>query len=357
MADATKARTNGTPEDAPLADRDVSEAEHREVVIVGGGPSGFTAALYASRADLHPLVYQGPEPGGQLMTTTDVENYPGFPEGIQGPEMMQKFQEQAERFGAEVRYGTVTQGDFSERPFRLEVDEDEIVIADSVIVSSGSRARHLGLEREDELMGHGLSTCATCDGAFHRGEVMAVVGGGDSAMEEAIFLTRFAEKVYVIHRREELRASEIMAKRALDNEDIEFLWNTEVTELRGNEEDGIQSIHLVSHPEGHPKERWENGEDVEEQELELGALFYAIGHLPNTDWLEGTGLDMDEEGYVLAADGRTSETNVEGVFVAGDVSDKRYQQAVTAAGMGCMAAMDAEKWLAEQEVEREKVAS
>lgn len=327
----------------------MTDAEHREVVVVGGGPSGFTAALYASRADLEPLVFQGPEPGGQLMTTTDVENYPGFPEGIQGPEMMQKFQEQAERFGAEVRYGTVTQGDFSERPFRLEVDEDEVVLAEAVIVSSGSRARHLGLDGEDELMGHGLSTCATCDGAFHRGDVVAVVGGGDSATEEAIFLTRFAEKVYLIHRRDELRASEIMARRALENDDIEFLWNTEVTELHGSQEEGIQSVTLISHPEGRPKKRREEGEEVEEESLELGGLFYAIGHLPNTAWLEGTGLRMDEEGYVLAEDGRTSETNVEGVFVAGDVSDRRYQQAVTAAGMGCMAAMDAEKWLAEQE--------
>lgn len=329
---------------------DFSDAEHRRVVIVGAGPAGYTAALYNARADLEPLVLQGPEPGGQLMTTTDVENYPGFPDGVMGPEMMQKFEQQAERFGAETRYGVVTDVDLSERPFRILVDEEEPLLADALIVASGASARHLGLEGEKELMGYGLSTCATCDGAFHRDDVVLIVGGGDSAMEEAIFLTKFAERVYIVHRRDELRASEIMKQRALDNEKIEVLWNTELIALKGTREDGITGAKLVSHPDGYPKQRYEDGDTtVEVEDFECQGIFYAIGHVPNTGYLKETRLEMDDEGFIPTRGERTSKTNVEGVFVAGDVSDHVYQQAVTAAGMGCMAAIDAERFLSEEE--------
>lgn len=350
MAAAQQPPENGATASVGTEDIDFTGAEHRQVVVVGGGPAGYTAALYNARADLEPLVLQGPEPGGQLMTTTDVENYPGFPDGVLGPEMMQKFEQQAERFGAEMRFGVVTDADLSERPFRIVVDEEQPLLADALIVASGASARHLGLEGEQELMGYGLSTCATCDGAFHRGDTVVVVGGGDSAAEEANFLTKFAEKVYIVHRRDELRASEIMKHRAMDNEKIEILWNTEVIALEGTREDGLTGLQLITHPDGYPKRRYEAGaDDVEVWELEAQGVFYAIGHDPNTEYLRGTGLEMDENGYIPTRGHRTSETNVEGVFVAGDVSDHEYQQAVTAAGMGCMAALDAERFLSEQE--------
>lgn len=312
---------------------DFSSAEHHKVVIIGTGPAGLTAAIYAARANLSPLVIQGPQPGGQLITTTDVENYPGFPDGIMGPEMMQKFEAQAERFGANLQWGMVTDVDFSERPFKLVVDEEKPVLADSVIVSTGASAKYLGLENEARLLGKGVSACATCDGAFFRNQDLAIVGGGDTAMEEALFLTRFATKVYVIHRRSEFRASQIMQDRVINHEKIEVLWNTVVDDVLGDT--------LV---EGAAIRNTETGEA---RTLPLQGFFVAIGHQPNTaifqDWL-----DMDETGYIKTKPDSTY-TNVEGVFACGDAQDHVYRQAITAAGTGCMAAIDAERWLADQE--------
>ncbi len=306
----------------------------RNVIIVGSGPAGLTAAVYAARANLAPLIIEGEpsstsdQPGGQLMLTTDVENYPGFPEGIMGPELMNRFREQAERFGAEFITEKVTKVDFSGRPFRVWV-RDTMYEAESVIVSTGAQALMLGLEAESRLIGHGLSTCATCDGFFFRGQTIAVVGGGDSAMEEAIFLTRFAEKVIVIHRRDALRASKIMQERAFANPKIEFIWDSVVVELLGT--DRLEGAVI------------ENVKSGERTTLPVTGLFVAIGHRPNTDLFAGV-LDMDENGYLIAAPGSTA-TNIDGVFAAGDVQDHTYRQAVTAAGSGCMAAIDAERWL------------
>ena len=329
--------SNGTPPMPDLSafdEVDFSDAEMHDVVIVGTGPAGWTAALYTARADLEPVIYMGPQPGGQLTTTTDVENYPGFPEGIMGPEMMEHFQQQAERFGTDSRYGTITHVDFSERPFRLLVDEETPLYAQTVIVSTGASARYLGLENEQRLIGKGVSACATCDGSFFRGETVAVVGGGDSAMEESTFLTKFAEKVYVIHRREELRASKIMQERAFNNDKIEFIWNTEVIDVLG--ENQVEGIEVI------------NNETGETRVMdEVTGFFLAIGHTPNTEPFEGW-LDMDDNGYVLTRADSTY-TNVPGVFAAGDAQDHEYRQAVTAAGTGCMAAIDAERWLAENE--------
>ena len=310
-----------------------TDAECRDVVIIGTGPAGLTAALYAARANLNPLVIQGPEPGGQLTTTTDVENYPGFPEGIMGPEMMQKFEEQATRFGAELRWGMVTAVDFSKRPFRLIVDEETPLLADTVIVSTGASARYLGLENEHRLLGHGVSACATCDGAFFRNEEIAVVGGGDTALEEALFLTRFASKVYLIHRRDELRGSQIMQKRLLANEKITVLWDTIVKDVLG--ESDVEGLAL------------ENVKTGESSTLSVTGFFVAIGHKPNTEIFRGW-LEMNEIGYIQTQS-RSTYTNIEGVFACGDAQDHVYRQAVTAAGTGCMAAIDAERWLADQE--------
>ncbi|MEM1269897.1 MAG: thioredoxin-disulfide reductase [Bacteroidota bacterium] len=307
-------------------------AEHAQVVIIGTGPAGFTAALYAARANLSPVVFRGPEPGGQLITTTEVENFPGFPDGIMGPEMMQKFEDQAARFGADLRYGTVTSIDASVRPFRLVVDEETGFTADTVIVSTGASAKYLGLENEKRLLGRGVSACATCDGAFFRNEELAIVGGGDTAMEEALFLTRFASKVYVVHRRDELRASKIMQKRAFANEKIEFIWDTEVLDVLG--ENAVEGIRIRNRVTG------------EERDMKVGGLFVAIGHRPNTDVFRGV-LEMDENGYLITKPDSTF-TNVAGVFACGDAQDHVYRQAITAAGTGCMAAIDAERWLAEQ---------
>lgn len=309
-----------------------SGAEHRQVVIVGTGPAGLTAAVYAGRANLDPLVIQGPEPGGQLVTTTDVENYPGFPDGILGPDLMQQFEQQATRFGAELRYGMVTSVDFSVRPLRLVVDEETPVTADVVIISTGASAKYIGLESERRLLGHGVSACATCDGAFFRGQEVAIVGGGDTAMEEAIFLTRFASTVHLIHRRDSLRASRIMQERAMANEKIRFVWNTEVVEVLGDKE--VTGLRL------------QNVKSGEESRLPVSGLFVAIGHQPNTALFAGI-LDMDETGYIQTRPGSTY-TNVEGVFACGDAQDHVYRQAITAAGTGCMAAIDAERWLAER---------
>lgn len=312
---------------------DFSGAEHRRVVIVGTGPAGLTAALYSARANLEPLVFQGPEPGGQLITTTDVENFPGFPDGIMGPDMMQKFEAQAARFGAELRYGTVTSVDLSQRPFRLVVDEETPVLADTVIVSTGASAKYLGLESERRLLGHGVSACATCDGAFFRGQDVAIVGGGDTAMEEALFLTRFANTVYLLHRRDTFRASQIMQDRVLAHEKIQVMWNTVVEDVEGDKE--VTGLRI------------RNVETDAASTLPVQGFFVAIGHKPNTEVFAGQ-LDQDETGYIVTRPDSTY-TNVDGVFACGDAQDHVYRQAVTAAGTGCMAAIDAERWLAEQE--------
>ncbi|MDZ7687937.1 MAG: FAD-dependent oxidoreductase [Halobacteriales archaeon] len=328
--------------------------EIRDVVIAGSGMAGLTAAIYAARADLEPLVLEGDEPGGQLTLTTDVENYPGFAEGVDAFELVEETKEQAARFGAEYESASVVDARLDERPFELELSTGETLTTRAFVVATGASARWVGAENEEILMGHGLSTCATCDGAFHRGDEVLVIGGGDSAMEEALFLTKFAETVYVVHRREELRASEIMKKRAMNKDNIEFMWNTELLEIHGSQEEGVTGAKLVRNDEGRPKEAYESGEEAEVFDFDCGGVFYAIGHTPNTEFLEGTDVRMDEEGYVKTLEGRTSETHVEGVFVGGDVTDKHYQQAVTAAGMGCMTAIDAEEWLDEVEAEEKQ---
>ncbi len=306
----------------------------RNVIIIGSGPAGLTAAIYTARANLSPLVIEGEpsstsdQPGGQLMLTTDVENFPGFPEGITGPELMMNFRSQAQRFGAEFLTEKVTRVDFSERPFKVWV-RDTMYEAQAVIISTGARSLMLGLDKEHELIGHGVSTCATCDGFFFRGQHIAVVGGGDSAVEEAIFLTRFADKVTLIHRRDTLRASKIMQDRAFANPKIEFLWNSVVEELIGDEKlEGVVVRNVLTD---------------ERSTLPVTGLFVAIGHRPNTD-LFVVILDMDENGYLITQPG-SSRTNIEGVFACGDVQDHTYRQAITAAGSGCMAAIDAERWL------------
>jgi thioredoxin reductase (NADPH) len=312
------------------------EAEHTKVLIIGSGPAGYTAAIYAARAELAPIMLAGMAFGGQLMITTDVENYPGFPEGVTGPDVMDKFQAQAERFGTRVLLEDATSIDFSSRPFKVETDDKKFT-ADAVIVATGATARWMGLESEQRLVNNGVSACATCDGALFRGKPMAVVGGGDTAMEEALFLTRFATQVTVIHRRDELRASKIMQERALKNEKIDFAWNSAVDEVLGDVKDGVTGVRLV------------DTQDGSKREIDVQALFVAIGHKPNTTLFEGV-LETDETGYVKVTPG-TTNTSIEGIFACGDVADPVYRQAVTAAGTGCMSAIDAERWLAEQGIE------
>jgi thioredoxin reductase (NADPH) len=300
----------------------------RNIVIIGSGPAGLTAAIYAGRANLSPLTIQGVAAGGQLTLTTEVENYPGFHHAIMGPHLIKEMRDQAERFGAEFESGDVTSVDLAGQPLRLTLDNGETLQTRSVIVATGAAALWLGLPGESRLMGHGVSSCATCDGFFFRGQELLVVGGGDTALEEAIFLTRFATKVSVVHRRDKLRASKIMQDRAFKNEKIAFLWNTVVEEILGDKV--VTGARLRNVVTGHTTV------------VNAAGVFVAIGHRPNTDLLKGQ-LDMDDQGYLLTRNG--TATNVPGVFAAGDVQDKRYRQAVTAAGSGCMAAMDAEKYL------------
>ncbi|MCY4729874.1 FAD-dependent oxidoreductase [Natronomonas gomsonensis] len=320
-----------------------------DVVVAGSGIAGLSAAVYAARADLDPLVLEGDEPGGQLTLTTDVENFLGFPEGVGGMELVQRGKEQAERFGATFQHGSVESATLDGQPKELTLSTGETIRTRSLVVATGASARWVGAENGADLMGYGLSTCATCDGAFHRGDDVLVIGGGDSAMEEALFLTKFAESVTIVHRREELRASEIMAERAREHEDIEFRWNTELQTLHGSQEEGVTGATLVSHPDGYPREKAEAGIEVDTETVDVGGVFYGVGHTPNTDFLEGTGVERDDSGYIVPqtdADGRpTARTTVDGVFAAGDVADPNYRQAITSAGTGSMAALDAEEYL------------
>jgi thioredoxin reductase (NADPH) len=305
-------------------------SELHETVIVGSGPAGLTAAVYAARADLRPVVVEGLAAGGQLMLTTEVENYPGFPEGIMGPDLMQRFREQAERFGAEFVTADADRVDLSGPPFSVFVGTEEYA-AKSIIISTGASAQMLGLPNEERLLGHGVSTCATCDGFFFKEREIGVVGGGDTAIEEALFLTKFASRVTVVHRREELRASKIMQDRAFANPKISFRWNTVVDDVIGDGK--LEAAHLRNVVTG------------ETDELPLSGLFVAIGHTPNTDLFKGQ-LELDENGYIVIPGGST-RTSVDGVFAAGDVADHVFRQAITAAGTGCMAAIEVERWLAE----------
>ena len=314
-------------------------SEHARVLIVGSGPAGLTAAIYVARAQLHPIVIEGEpssttdQPGGQLMLTTDIENFPGFPQGITGPELMANMRAQADRFGADLRVSKVQRLDVTSRPFRAWVtdDIDPSITADTVILATGAQSLMMGVPGEDRLLSHGLSTCATCDGFFFRGQDIAVVGGGDSALEEALFLTRFASSVTIVHRRDSLRASKIMQQRAFDNDKIQFAWNTQVVEVLGDDHVlGLQVRDTVS---------------GEERVMDVTGIFVAIGHVPNTTLVTHQ-IDLEDNGYVRT--GLGSYTTVEGLFAAGDVQDHVYRQAVTAAGSGCMAAIDAERWLEAQ---------
>lgn len=305
--------------------------EKYKVAIIGSGPAGLTAAIYTGRANLGPIVFEGTQPGGQLTITTEVENYPGFPEGVMGPEMMDLFRKQAERFGAKCEWKTIVEADLSHRPFHLKDDRGGVYEAETVIIATGASAKMIGLESEKELMGFGVSACATCDGFFYKGKEIIVVGGGDTAMEEAVYLTRFASKVSVIHRRDELRASKIMQERALKHDKIHFVWDSVVDEVIGTREKGVSGVKL------------KNVKTGEITDYPCQGVFIAIGHKPNTDIFKNQ-IDMNEVGYIITA-GKTSKTNVHGVFACGDAQDAVYRQAITAAGSGCMAAIDAERFL------------
>ena len=304
-----------------------------KTIIIGSGPAGLTAAIYAGRANLKPIVFEGNQPGGQLTITTDVENFPGFPDGVMGPDMMDLFRNQAKKFGAECHFKHVTKVDLTSKPYRVFVGE-EMFLSDTVIISTGASARMLGLEEEEQLMGYGISTCATCDGYFFKEKNIVVVGGGDSAMEEASFLTKFAKKVTIIHRREVFKASKIMLDRVRNNPLIDIIVNKSIESINGNQQDGISNIVLKDTVSG------------ENSTFECEGVFYGIGHTPNTDLFKGM-IDLNDNGYIITQSD-SSLTNIPGVFACGDVQDDHYRQAITAAGSGCMAAIDAERWLEEQ---------
>jgi len=314
------------------------EVKHVKSFIIGSGPAGYTAAIYASRANLSPLMYQGMQPGGQLTTTSEVENFPGYPDGIDGPKMMGDMQKQAERVGADIRWGVVTKADFSNRPFKLETDDNKSYLADSVIIATGATAKYLGMESEEKFKGAGVSGCATCDGFFYKGKPVAVVGGGDTAAEDALYLANIVSKVYLIVRRDEMRASKIMQQRVIDHPNIEVLWNTITKEIVGTESGFIKAVNGVI---------VENVKTGDVKKLEIDGFFVAIGHAPNTSLFVGQ-IDLDENGYIKTKPNST-KTNIEGVFAAGDVQDHIFRQAITAAGSGCMAAMESERWLQAQD--------
>jgi thioredoxin reductase (NADPH) len=303
--------------------------EKVQVLIIGSGPAGYTAAIYASRANLRPVLYQGIQPGGQLTITTEVENYPGYPDGIQGPEMMVDFEKQAKRMGADIRFGLATKVDFSKQPYRVEIDEEKWIEADAVIISTGASAKWLGLESEQRLNGFGVSACAVCDGFFFRGKEVAIVGAGDTAAEEALYLSKLVPAVHMFIRKHEMKASKVMQDRVLNTSNIKVYWNTETEEILGD-----KTVHGV---------RVKNNKTGELKDIPVNGFFVAIGHQPNSDIFKGW-LDMDEAGYIKTIPG-TTKTNIEGIFASGDVQDKIYRQAVTAAGSGCMAALDAERYL------------
>lgn len=303
--------------------------ERVHVLIIGSGPAGYTAAIYASRANLNPVLYQGIQPGGQLTITTEVENYPGYAEGVQGPDMMVDFEKQAKRMGADIRYGIATQVDFSAAPFKVQIDEEKWIEADAVIIATGASAKWLGLESEQRLNGFGVSACAVCDGFFFRGKDVAIVGAGDTAAEEALYLSKLCGTVHMLIRRDAMRASKVMQERVLKAPNIRIYWNSDTDEVLGDKQ--VTGIRIRNNKTG------------EKQEIPVSGFFVAIGHQPNSDIFKGW-LDMDEAGYIKTIPG-TSRTNIEGVFAAGDVQDKVYRQAVTAAGSGCMAALDAERYL------------
>jgi len=308
---------------------DNSTNEKVNCLIIGSGPAGYTAAIYAARANLKPILYQGIQPGGQLTITTEVENYPGYADGVQGPEMMVHFEKQAHRMGADIRYGIATKVDFSSHPFKIEIDEEKWIEANSVIISTGASAKWLGLESEQRLNGFGVSACAVCDGFFFRNKEVAIVGAGDTAAEEALYLSKLCTTVHMFIRRHEMRASKVMQERVLNTKNIKMYWNTDTAEVLGD-----KNVNGV---------RVKNNKTGEEQTIPVSGFFVAIGHQPNSEIFKGW-LDMDEAGYIKTVPG-TSKTNIEGVFASGDVQDKIYRQAVTAAGSGCMAALDAERWL------------
>lgn len=311
----------------------MSEVQHHHLIILGSGPAGYTAAIYAARANLNPVVIQGIQPGGQLTTTTDVDNYPGYKDGVQGPQMMEDFREQAERFGTQIIWDHINDTDFSGRPYRLKGDEGEYT-CDALIVATGASAKYLGLPSEETYSGRGVSACATCDGFFYRQKEVAVIGGGDTAVEEALYLANICSKVTLVHRRDELRAEKIMQDKLFAAENVEIAWNSVLDEVLGDDS-GVTGVRLKSTT------------DDSTREIDVHGVFIAIGHKPNTDFL-GDAIKKDESGYILTQ-GKSTQTSVEGVFAAGDVADPVYRQAITSAGTGCMAALDAERWLAVQE--------